>query len=103
MIVRRRLDIHAQDLLALILSGFALLLLATALGAALMWRVAHQPNRPPALPVWVSSLLVAGGALMIAASVVAGQSLGIVSATLTSIGFVIQFVQSLRHRPSSGQ
>ena len=93
---------HPQELLALILSGFALLLLATALGAALMWRVVHERKHLPALPVWVSALLVGGGAMLITAGVVAGQQSVITTGTLMSIGFVTQFVQSLRRRRSRG-
>lgn len=94
---------NAQDLLALLLAGFALVLVATAFGATLMWRVVHLPTQPPALPIWVSSLLVVGGAMWIAAALVAGQWLGIAGAVLVSITFVIQFVLSLRHRSPSGQ
>ena len=82
---------------------FGLLLLATALGAAVMWRVVHLPSQAPALPIWVSSLLVVGGAMWIAAAVVAGLWLMIVSAVATSITFVIQLVMSLRNRAASRQ
>jgi hypothetical protein len=82
---------------------FGLLLLATALGAVVMWRVVHRPSQPPALPIWVSSLLVVGGAIWIAAAVVAGQLTLIVSAVLISVTFLIQLVMSLRNRAASGQ
>lgn len=94
---------NVEDFLALLLAGFALVLIATAFGATLMWRVVHLPSQPPALPVWVSSILVASGALWIAAAVVAGQWLGIASAVLITITFVIQLLASLRHRYPSGQ
>lgn len=66
-----------------------------------MWRMVHLPNQPPALPTWVSSLLVLGGALWIMATVLAGRWLGVASAVLLSITFVIQLVVSLRHRSAS--
>jgi energy-converting hydrogenase Eha subunit A len=87
---------HAQEFFSLLLGGLALLLLATALGATVMWRMVHLPRQPPALPVWVSSLLVAGGVLSIGATVIAGQWLGVLSAVLVSLPFVIQLVLSLR-------
>ena len=93
----------AEELSALVLSGLALLIVATAFGATVMWRLVHQPNQPPALPVWVSGLLVLGGALLIVAAVIAGQWLGIASAVSISITFVIQFVVSLRRRSASNQ
>ena len=93
---------HAEDVLALILGIIALALVATSLGAVLMWRWVHEGKHLRALPVWVPSLAVGGGAMWIAAGVVAGQQSIITSGILTSIGFVIQLVQSLRHRTSGG-
>ena len=90
----------AHDL-PLVLMVFGLLLVSTAVGAAVMWRLVHLPSQPPALPIWVSSLLVLGGAVWIAGAVATGQWLLIVSAVFTSITFVIQLVMSLRHRSAS--
>ena len=103
MSVHLPLTMDPRELLALVLAGLGLLLVATGFGAALMFRVVHLPGRPPALPIWVSSLLVVGGALLIVASVVAGHWLGVASAVLISITFVIQFVLSIRQRAADGR
>jgi hypothetical protein len=86
-----------------VLGGFGLVLVASGFGAALMWRVVHLPSLPPALPVWVSSLLMGGGAFGIVAAVVAGQWLGVVGAALVFLTFLIQFVTSIRGRSASSQ
>lgn len=86
----------AQDFFALVLAGFALVLVSAAFGAALMWRLVHLPSQPPAMPIWVSSLLLLGGAFWIVAAVIAGQWLGVVSGVLISITFGVQFALSVR-------
>ncbi len=93
----------AQEFFALVLAGFALVLVSAAFGAALMWRLVHLPSQPPALPIWVSSLLLGGGAFWIIAAVMAEQWLGVVGGVLISISFGIQFALSLRHRSQSGR
>jgi hypothetical protein len=91
----------SQEFFALVLAGFALVLVSAAFGAALMWRLVHLPRQPPALPIWVSSLLLVGGAFWIVAAAIAEQWLGVVSGVLISLTFGIQFAQSLRRGSAS--
>lgn len=93
----------AQEFSALVVSGFALLLVAAAIGATVMWRMVHLPSEPPALPIWVSCLLFLSGPLWTIAAILTGQWLLIASGVVISINFVIQLVQSIRHRSASGQ
>lgn len=91
-----------DELIIVGLMAAALLLIAVAFGAAIMWRLVNLPKLPPPLPLWVSALFLLATGAWLAAGVIAEAWLLAAGAAVMCLGEVWQLVASMRapSRPS---